>query len=200
MKTSDCFCPHCLTIKLSNDISKMAYSTVRGKRVGTSKWSPSFVNKWSHQFVYFTDIFILWVKCTQALRASNGARSATRFGPIPLSRLIVKSPCWEGSTKLTFIFTFTFTEIPQLYSPAVDGALVDARRACVQAILNGVIMKAHKVTISQVANIISSIGSHTANDWQTPWVVWMTTKSGALPLTYAQKCKPSFDIQNEASL
>ena len=31
------------------------------------------------------------------------------FGPIPLSRLILKSPCRERSTKRTFTFTFTLS-------------------------------------------------------------------------------------------
>ena len=36
------------------------------------------------------------------------------FGPIPLSRLILKSPCRERSPKRTFTFTFTFINISEL--------------------------------------------------------------------------------------
>ena len=65
------------------------------------------------------------------------------FGPIPLSRLTVKSPCRERSTKRTFTFTFTslsvysarlteFTEVYPYPAGLVSGWEISIYTTCCQ--------------------------------------------------------------------
>ena len=55
-----------------------------------------------------------WIKWRQPWAPSHA------FSPIPLSQLILKSPCRDWSTKRTFIFTFTFTKFLGMHAGSLS--------------------------------------------------------------------------------